>query len=285
MAVPAGLPERAGAAETAAVSVPASAPSRDSALPPQECFASTVCNLKNRVRWRTPAWTPDVCRRIADGVLTSARRHDVPPALVLAVMLNESDLNENAYRASLRNGEVYAKDSGLMGIRCVLDEQQRCTNGSVRGMAWKEVMDPLTNIDLGARELAKWRRGGGVARVTVRVRDRAGRVQTKDKYVPCQHKTHAYWAHYNHGPVYIDRGPARHYPHRIAVLYYALARALNVDAPELRERVTIRDPGLRERTPERPVEPRYRKLAEQIRGVGGLCSSVASLSARTPAVN
>ena len=46
---------------------------------------------------------------------------------------------------------------------------------------------------------------------------------TKD--VPCTHANHAFWAHYNHGPRYIDHGPARHYPHRVAVIDHALASA------------------------------------------------------------
>jgi len=250
--------------------------------PDEGCLASFICGVKNKVRWRQPAWTPDFCRTVSHAVLSAAREHDVEPSLLLAVMLNESDLSEKAFLVSERNGVVYAKDSGLMGIRCVVDDKGRCTNGSVRGMTWKELMDPVTNIHIGAHELAKWRTSG-VVRATVRQRDAQGRLHLKDKFVTCQHKTHAYWAHYNHGPLYIDQGTARHYPHRIAVLYYAIAHALDVPAPELAqaERITIRDPGRRARTPDRPIEARYRKLADQIRSVGGTCSNVASLPAKS----
>jgi hypothetical protein len=212
-------------------------------------------------------------------VLDSAKRNDISPSLLLAVMVNESDMDEQAARPTVKNGSLYAKDSGLMGIRCVLDKKGTCTNGYVRGMAWKKLMDPFTNIELGARELARWKTGG-VNRVTVRVRS-GGQLVTKQKYVPCHHKTHAFWAHYNHGPVYIDHGFARHYPHRVAVLEYAIAHALNVDAPELTQvpRITIHDKGQRERTADRPIEPRFRKLCSQINEVGGQCSSVASLPA------
>ncbi len=281
MAVPAGLPARSTARAQIQQVQPTQTPraaAPDRAYPSEDCLATTICSLKGRVRWRTAAWAPDFCRTVAHQVLLSAKQNDISPSLLVAVMINESDMNENAFLVSEKNGAVYAKDSGLMGIRCVLDAKDRCTNGSVRGMPWKKLMDPLTNIAIGARELAKWRAAG-----VTRVRDRKGH----EKFVTCQHKTHGFWAHYNHGPIYIDHGPARHYPHRIAVLGYALARALNTEAPELKEpeKVTMRDPGRRARTPDRPMEPRYRKLCDQIRSVGGMCAGVASLDTRSPKLN
>lgn len=281
MVVPAAVPVEAASVAPAAMVETAAAPAEpaaDPAIPSESCLASTICSVKNKVRWGTPAWTPSFCARIAKGVLASSKRNKVSPSLVLAVMMNESDLDEKAVHVTTRNGAVYAKDSGLMGIRCIVDKQGKCSNGYVRGLSWKTLMDPLTNIELGARELSRWRTGG-VARVTVRVR-KGGRIETKQKYVQCQHKTHAFWAHYNHGPVYIDKGPARHYPHKVAVLQLALAQALNVDAAELKQisRVTIRDKGERERTPDRPVGARIRKLCDQIREGGGQCANVASLA-------
>jgi len=244
-----------------------------SAAPNPSCLATTLCEVKDRVRWRTAAWKPAYCEQIAHAVLDSSKRHAVSPSLILAVMINESDMNEKAFRTTLKNGTVYAKDGGLMGIRCIVDKQGHCVNGNVRGMAWSEVMDPVTNIDIGARELAHWRNGGGITNVTIRSRGSDGVIRTKEKHVPCTHKTHAYWAHYNHGPRYIDRGPARHYPHRIAVLYYALARAMNMSTSELTSmRLTITDPGKRPRTADRPIEARYLKLCQAIRGVGPVCS-------------
>ena len=50
-------------------------------------------------------------------------------------MVNESDMNEKSARAYTRDGKVYAKDGGLMAIRCMLDDKERCTNGNVRGVA------------------------------------------------------------------------------------------------------------------------------------------------------
>jgi hypothetical protein len=246
----------------------------DPKLPTDACLAKTICAVKERIRWQTPAWTPSECRHIADAVATSSKKHDLSPSLLLAIMVNESDMNEKSARVYTRDGQVYAKDGGLMAIRCLLDEHDHCTNGNVRGMAWKDLMNPATNIELGARELAHWRDGGGVARKTIVKRDAAGHLETITKDVPCEHKTHAYWAHYNHGPRYIDKGYPRHYPHRIAVLDHAFATVMNVPAPELAGRITIRDPGKRERTVDRPLEPRYKKLYDQILS-GGTCSALA----------
>jgi hypothetical protein len=241
--------------------------------PSASCLATTICDVKDRVRWRTPAWQPQICERIANAVLASSRRYDVPPSLILAVMINESDMNERSFRTTMKEGSLYAKDGGLMGIRCVVDKRGRCINGNVRGLSWTDVMDPVKNIDIGARELGHWAHGGGVTSVTVRTRGADGKLYTKQRHVPCTHRTHAYWAHYNHGPRYIDRGPARHYPHRVAVLYYALARVMNLDTSALTSmKLTIADPGKRPRTADRPVEARYRKLCEQIRSVGPVCS-------------
>jgi hypothetical protein len=238
------------------------------------CLVKTICSVKQRIRWQTPSWTPTECQRIANAVASSSERHDLSPTLLLAIMINESDMNEKAFRLSLRAGKVYAKDGGLMAIRCVVDRKDHCVNGNVRGMSWKDIMDPVTNIEVGARELAYWRDGGGVARTTVHRRDSLGHVREVTKDGPCHHLTHAWWAHYNHGPRYIDKGYPRHYPHRVAVLDHALATVMNLDAPELKQRITIHDPGKRERTPDRPLEHRFKKLYNQILSSGS-CSAVA----------
>jgi hypothetical protein len=239
------------------------------------CLAQTVCAVKEKIRWQTPAWTPSQCGRIADAVATSAKRHDLSPTLILAIMVNESDMNEKSARIYTRDGKVYAKDGGLMAIRCLLDDHDRCTNGNVRGVPWKELMDPVTNIELGARELAHWRDGGGVMSKTIVKLGPDGIRHRVTKEVACDHKTHGWWAHYNHGPRYIDKGYPRHYPHRVAVLDHAFATVMNTPAPELTAgRITIHDPGRRDRTVDRPLEPRYKKLCSQILS-GGTCSAVA----------
>lgn len=270
MASPLAVPSHEGESKTAQTTRSSDVASEDS--PSASCLAATICEVKDRVRWRTAAWKPQFCRTIANAVLASAAKYDVPPSLILAVMINESDMNERAFRSTMKNGQLYARDGGLMGIRCIVDKHNRCINGNVRGTTWADVMDPVKNIDIGAHELGHWAHGGGVTSKTVRLRDRHGVLRTKLRHVPCTHRTHAYWAHYNHGPRYIDRGPARHYPHRVAVLYYALARVMNIDTSALTAmHLTVKDPGKRPRTADRPVEARYQKLCQSIRDVGPVC--------------
>jgi hypothetical protein len=240
-------------------------------LPSLDCLARTLCEVKDKIRWQTPRWSTDECRALAGEILKASRAHDVSPTLLLAVMINESDLNEKAIRVTFHGPKVYARDGGLMGIRCLPDAHDRCTNGYVRGLPWQRVMEPRTNIELGAAELARWRTGG-VTQKTVRLRSSDGTLRVVTRNVPCQHKSHGFWAHYNHGPRYIDRGYARHYPHRVAVLDNAVAEALGTDAPELKAgRITMQDPGKRERRADRPVEARYRKLYSEILSSAGKC--------------
>jgi hypothetical protein len=231
--------------------------------------------VKEKIRWQTPAWTPSQCRTVAGAVSSAAKKYNLSETLLLAVMINESDMNEKASRSYTRDGKVFAKDGGLMAIRCHLDSHERCTNGDVKGMAWKDLMEPATNIEMGARTLAMYRDGGAVESKTItKLVDGKREQVTKD--VPCRHKNHGFWAHYNHGPRYIDKGYARHYPHRIAVLDHALAQLMNVRAPELTNgAITMQDPGKRPRTADRPMEPRYKKLCEQIHASSTSCAAVA----------
>jgi hypothetical protein len=251
------------------------APTSIPAPPSESCLTNTICSVKEKIRWQTPAWTPSQCRVVADAVASSAKRHDLSPTLMLAIMVNESDMNEKASRSYTRDGKVYAKDGGLMAIRCHVDDHDRCTNGDVKGLSWKELMDPATNIELGARALAHYRDGGGVMSKTIVKLDENGHRERVTKDVPCTHKNHAFWAHYNHGPRYIEKGYPRHYPHRIAVLDHALAQVMNAPAPELAQgHITMQDPGKRARTADRPLEPRYKKLCGQILSSTS-CSAVA----------
>ncbi len=260
--------------------VPVAAPDSDAdaggEVHASACLAQTICAVKEKIRWQTPAWTPSQCGRIADAVATSAKRHDLSPTLLLAIMVNESDMNEKSARIYTRDGKVYAKDGGLMAIRCLLDDHDRCTNGNVRGVA-------LERAD-GSGDQHRARRARARALARRRRRDEQDDRQARSprdirqhvtKEVACDHKTHGWWAHYNHGPRYIDKGYPRHYPHRIAVLDHAFATVMNTPAPELTAgRITIHDPGKRERTVDRPLEPRYKKLYSQILS-GGTCSAVA----------
>lgn len=261
---------------TAHVSAPnGSDHAAESVMPDVNCMSRTICAIKDKIRWQTPAWSASKCQEIGKDILTSAQRHHLSPTLLLAVMINESDLNEKSARPTMHDKKLYAKDSGLMAIRCVLDRREHCLNGNVRGMSWNDVMTPATNIELGAHELAFWRDGGATTNVVVKLRDRNGHLRPVLRRVPCKHKDHAYWAHYNHGPRYISQGYPRHYPHRVAVIDHALATVLNVDAPELvGHAITMHDVGKRDRTVDRPLEPRYKKLCTQIQSVRS-CAAVA----------
>jgi hypothetical protein len=181
----------------------------------EEAVARALCSLKTRIGARRTRWTPARCTELAAAVMASASRHQLSPALLLAVMIQESDLDENAARLS--HGKTGpARDSGLMGIRCVLGRGGRCTNALVRGLTWRQVMQPHTNIELGARYLAHYRAAGG-----------------------CRHRDHAYWAHYNHGTRYIAHGRARLYPRHVAALYTALGETLGLDLSELTRVKTV----------------------------------------------
>ena len=265
---------RAGATPPASTDVQAESRS-DSTAPFDSCLTNTICAVKEKIRWQTPAWTPSQCKRVSDAVSTSAKKYRLSETLLLAVMINESDMNEKAERSYTRDGHVFAKDGGLMAIRCLLDKHERCTNGDVKGMAWKDLMEPATNIEIGARTLAHYRDGGSVMPKTITKIGPNGEREKVTKEVRCTHKNHGFWAHYNHGPRYIDKGYARHYPHRVAVLDHALAQVMNVPAPELTSgAITMHDPGKRDRTADRPMEPRYKKLCGQILSSNS-CSAVA----------
>ena len=242
--------------------------------PPSEiCLGATLCAVKERIRGRTSPWTAPYCQHIANNVLSAAARENLSPALLLAVMINESNLDTFATRATIKDNTLYAKDGGLMGIRCRLDGGDRCTNGPLRGMRWSEVVKPETNIALGARALAYWRDVGGVFKSDARVR------RTRH----CRHKDHAYWAHYNHGNRYLSRGRARHYPHRIGVLYYALARAMSLDTRMLASmRLSVSDAGRRQRTADRPIEHRHVSLCRSISSIGPVCDEVFTVQSSKP---
>lgn len=208
---------------------------------------------------------------------TASSRYDLPPLLLLAIMINESTMDEQAVRLTARNGALYAKDGGLMGLRCVLDRQGRCKNAFVRGMSWAQVAEPTTNIAIAARELAYWRDAGGVASRKVYVRDAEGVRHAKVRLVRCPHGDHPFWAHYNHGTRYIDHGPARTYPARVAALYSALSQTVG-QAPAPTRLLTTFPHG----TSHGGLGPREQSLRRKILDVGPVCNSTttAQLEAR-----
>jgi Transglycosylase SLT domain len=240
-----------------------------------ECLANTICKLKERIRYGKDPWSPELCATIAKGMIESGEKYDLHPALILAVAIAESDLDDKASRTTHKNGAVFARDGGLMGLRCLINDKGLCTNSLVRGMHWKDLLNPLTNIATGSQMLAHYRDGGAIEPDTFHAHS-TRKSARKVHFRQCRHRTHAYWAHYNHGPLYKPTGYARHYPHRVAVLYHALVRALNAALPEelAGTHLTVADPGKRARTADRPVEERYKHLTEHIAEAGS-CRPIA----------
>jgi hypothetical protein len=137
-------------------------------------------------------------------------------------------------------------------------------------------MDPVTNVELGALYLAHYRDGGGRSTVTVRVRQRDGSVETTVRNVPCPHRDHAWWAHYNHGTRFISHGQARLYPHHVAVLQDALADSLGLAREASTAHYTLK---ALERA-DRPTARRYVQLCSLIRATPAPLSALATASQR-----
>lgn len=228
----------------------------------EQSFSDYLCNLKKRLQYRHRPWNKKMCSKIARATLTSARKYGVNPLLVSSVYLNESELVGSAVLTSRRkNGQPFAADIGLMGIRCRLGRGNICTNSGVRGLKLADLADPVRNIDIGTRRLAYWMKGAGEEKISVWRKGKRHR-----ELIPCRHTNHAWWAHYNHGSRYYATGRARHYPHRIAVLYWALVDSLRQPVPpELEGPITVRDRRRPPRTLSQPVGRRYKRLVRMIR--------------------
>lgn len=127
-----------------------------------------VCRVQHAIQHRNPAWTADMCAKVAEAVNAT-----FDPRLVLAVAVNESDLREFALRRARRG--VY--DTGLMGVRCRLTPgsdrstradwrsvsgqaallASRCSNWPVRGRSVRELLDPVVSIQAGEQLLKRKR--------------------------------------------------------------------------------------------------------------------------------
>jgi hypothetical protein len=104
------------------------------------------------------------------------------------------------------------------------------------------------------------------------MRESDGTVATTVRNIPCPHRDHAWWAHYNHGTHYINHGQARFYPHHVAVLQDALAESLGLDREPVTSRYTLK--GL-ERA-DRPTAQRYVQLCSLIRARPATLSAQAA---------
>ena len=116
--------------------------------------ADLICSVKSAIKLkRQPAWTPALCEAVA-AVLNATP----DPRQMAAVCVNESDLNERAI-VEVRPGVF---DVGLCGVRCVLGQDKRCTNGHARGYILAQLLDPVVNIRVSAAVLSS--HGGSLKR-------------------------------------------------------------------------------------------------------------------------
>lgn len=134
-----------------------------------EVTPELVCKVQNAIRFQAKAWAPWMCLRVAKAINAAAAATDTNPATLLAIATNESDLRPDVRRSKSPEewtflpggkylvtekwiGTVY--DGGLMGVRCRIGDDGRCSNGLVKGWKWPQTMVIENNVMLGARILA-----------------------------------------------------------------------------------------------------------------------------------
>jgi hypothetical protein len=127
--------------------------------------SATLCRVQHAIRWQVPAWTEAQCDRVAGALnVTSA------PTTFAAIAIIESDLRP---RAIAWHGPRVA-DVGLLGIRCILGERGRCTNGAATGYTPEQLQDAETNIAVAN---VLWTANGGrLSRWNAGSRDHAANV-------------------------------------------------------------------------------------------------------------
>jgi len=111
-----------------------------------EVTPALVCTVAHALR---QPWQADRCQAVAAALATTRE-----PATMLAIAVLETGMRPT--KRHLRNGPKVV-DVGLLGVACRL-RRGHCTNWPVRGMTVAELQDTRTNIEAGARVLAKKRR-------------------------------------------------------------------------------------------------------------------------------
>jgi hypothetical protein len=121
-----------------------------------------VCQVQNAVRFQAKAWEPWMCLRVATAFERAAQETSQDPFTLFAIAINESDLRPEVSRdiyPAPTDREIYPlvgsiHDGGLMGIRCRIGADFRCSNGLAKGLKWPQTMHLETNVMLGAKILA-----------------------------------------------------------------------------------------------------------------------------------
>ena len=134
------------------------------------CMVKTICAVKQKIRWMTPAWTPQECQRIANAIESSSKQHDLQPDAAA----RDHDQRERHEREGVP-GLLVARRQGLReGRRVDGNPLTWSTTKIIVSMAmcaaWpgKTSWTRSTNIEVGARELAYWRDGGGITSRTIK---------------------------------------------------------------------------------------------------------------------
>lgn len=117
--------------------VPAEATPAELAITPD-----LLCRVHRAIRQPVAWWTEAECLRIAEAFNATTE-----PAPLQANCMLESDWRQSGLRKV--NATVF--DAGLCGIRCVLGEDGRCTNGPAAGHTLAELLDPVVNITVAGR--------------------------------------------------------------------------------------------------------------------------------------
>ena len=107
-----------------------------------------VCAVQHAIRWKDDPWSDAICEKHAWAFATSGQRWGFDPLQLLAMDIIESDMRPNVQRE-----DRSALDVGEMAVRCKLGPDGKCTNKPVKGLTPAQLMDPVTNIDMGARIL------------------------------------------------------------------------------------------------------------------------------------
>ena len=118
------------------------------AAEPTQVTTALVCAVQHVIRWKDEPWTDRECEVQAQAFTASGQRWGFNPLQLLAMDIIESDMRPNVQRE-----DRGALDVGEMAVRCKLGPDGKCTNRPVKGLTPAQLMDPATNIDMGARIL------------------------------------------------------------------------------------------------------------------------------------
>jgi soluble lytic murein transglycosylase-like protein len=102
------------------------------------CAAASPAEIAGPFRGPAGAYPPHHAR-YGDVVLSAARRHAIPPALMLAIIRAESDFNPRA-----------VSHKGAVGLMQLMPSTARWM---APGVSRDELFDPAVNVEIGARYL------------------------------------------------------------------------------------------------------------------------------------